>query len=65
MWAIFESLPYRSAQIFQICFMVLLQYVLSDFARFVDTRIVILCQLELDILVKLQLRISILGISGR
>ena len=38
MWAIFESLPYRSAPIFQICFMVLLQYVLSDFTRFVDPR---------------------------
>ena len=31
----------------------------------VETRIVILCQLEIDILVKLQLRISILGIFGR
>ena len=31
----------------------------------VDTRIVIICQLELDVLVKLQLRLSILDISGR
>ena len=31
----------------------------------VNTRIVILCQLELDIWVKLQIKISILRISGR
>ena len=51
--------PHRNASIFQICLMVLLQYVLSDLTRFVDpenisvdTRIRILCQLELAILAR-------------
>ena len=34
--------------------------ILRDLLTQVDTRIVILCQLELDIFVQLQLRISIL-----
>ena len=45
---------HRNASIFQICLMVLFQYVSSDLTRFVDpenigvdTRIRILCQLEL------------------
>ena len=53
--------------------MVLFQYVLSDFTRFVDpenvsvdARVVILCQLELNILARLNFQLSIsIRISGQ
>ena len=55
-YGIFSNSPYRDAQILQICFLVLLRYILSDFTQFVDpenigvnTGIMIICQLELDI----------------
>ena len=57
--------PHRNASIFQICLMVLFQYVLSDLTRFVDpenisvdTRIRILCQLELAILARLHFNLG-------
>ena len=54
----FFEFAYRNASIFQISFLVLFQYVqVNDLTRFVyigvDTRIIILCLLELDILAKL------------
>ena len=70
---LFYSLPYRNAIKYlkfalwycSSMFQVISHDLLIPEDIGVNTRIVILCRLEFDILVKLQLRISILRISGR